>query len=283
MSTRINHNIISMITQRHVNRTQNDLEDALVRLSSGLRINYAWDDPAGMAISERFRAQIASMEVAERNAHYNINMLATAEGALQTIDENLIRLRSLAIQASNGALSSSDRYGLNLEFQQLKSEIERIAQTTNYNSLKLLNGSLSGTPGDLRTGIKFHIGTHNVYGEDYYYVTLVDCTTSALGLNGTNVLDTLAAQTTINSLDTAIDIKDHNRVRIGAYVERLHNSIQNLQISRENATASESMVRDADIAAEMADFTRAQLLMQTGISMLAQANMIPQIVAQLVG
>jgi len=254
------------------------LDNAITRLSSGLRINYSWDDPAGLAISERFRAQIASMEEAERNANYNINLLATAEGALTVIDEKLIRLRALAIQASNGSLTSLDRNALDVEFQQLKSEIQRIASTIHYNGVYLLNGSLSGG-----TGLKFHIGTYNVSGQDYYYVNLTDMRLSALGLSGVSITNTLAAQRAISSLDSAIDTKDQERTRIGAYVNRLQNTILNLQISRENATQSESQVRDADIAAEMSEFVRAQILMQTGISMLAQANLVPQIVAGLIG
>ncbi|MFH0883804.1 MAG: flagellin [bacterium] len=277
MSTRINHNILAITAQRSIWMTQNSLDTAVTRLSSGLRINYAWDDPAGLAVSERFRAQIGSMVEAERNANYNVNLLATAEGSLQTIDNTLNRMRALAIQASNGALASQDRASLDLEFQQLASEITRIAQTTNYNGLHLIDGTYSAN------GIKFHIGTYNVSGQDYYYVTLGDMSASALGLTGLNLLTTLSAQNSIASIDAAINVKDTERTRIGSQVSRLQNTIQNLQIARENATASESQIRDADIAAEMSNFVRSQLLMQTGISMLSQANMIPQIVAGLVG
>lgn len=283
MSTRINHNVLALTAQRNIWKTQSDLDTALVRLSSGLRINYSWDDPAGLAISERFRALISSMDEAERNANYNINLMATAEGALQTIDEKLVRLRSLAIQASNGALTSTDRNALDQEFQLLLSEITRIATSVNYNNLNLLDGSLSGDPNNEQSGLKFHVGVNNVYGQDYYYVTLHDMRASALGLTGVNVLDTLAAQNAILSIDSAIEVKDGERTRIGAYVSRLQGTIQNLQIASENASASESQIRDADIAEEMSNFVRAQILMQTGVSMLAQANMVPQIVAQLVG
>ncbi len=277
MSTRINHNILSMTAQRSIWNSQNDLDKAVQRLSTGLRINNAWDDPAGLAISERFRAQIASMEEAEKNANYNINMMQTAEGALAVMDGMLVRMRALAIEASNGALTSSDRSALNVEFQQLKSEINRISQVTNYNGLELLDGTFSGT------GIKFHIGTQNVSNQDYYFVTFSNMSASALGLNGTDVLTTASAQSTIGSVDTAIDSKDTERTRIGAYVERLQGTISQLLSARETATASESMIRDADIAAEMSNFVRSQILMQTGISMLAQANMVPQMVASLVG
>ncbi len=277
MSTRINHNILSMTAQRAIWNTQNDLDRAVQRLSTGLRINNAWDDPAGLAISERFRAQIASMEEAERNANYNINMMQTAEGALAVMDDLLIRMRALSIEASNGALTSSDRTALNVEFQQLMSEVNRISQVTNYNGLNLLDGSFSST------GVKFHIGTENVLNQDYYYVTFSDMSTSALGISGLDVTSTLSAQNAINSIDGAIDSKDSERTRIGAYVERLQGTISQLMNARETATASESMIRDADIAKEMSEFVRAQILMQTGVSMLAQANMVPQLVASLVG
>jgi flagellin len=277
MSTRINHNVLSLVAQRNIWMTQNSLDSAINRLSSGLRINFAWDDPAGLAISERMRAQISSMEEAERNANYDVNLLATAEGALNVVDEKLIRMRALAIEASNGALTSGDRVALDVEFQQLKSEITRIASTVNYNKNYLLNGDYS------TAGLKFHIGTYNVANQDYYFINLNDMRASALGLSGANLLNTINAQGAIGSMDAAIDLKDNERTRIGAYVERLQNTILNLQLSRENAVQSESMIRDADIASEMSNFVRAQILMQTGVSMLAQANMVPQIVAGLVG
>ncbi|TKJ39790.1 flagellin [candidate division LCP-89 bacterium B3_LCP] len=277
MSTRINHNILSMVAQRSIWNTQNDLDRSVQRLSSGLRINNAWDDPAGLAISERFRAQISSMEEAERNANSDINLMQTAEGALAVLDETLIRMRALSIQSSNGALTSSDRQALDVEFQQLLSEVNRISQVTNYNGLYLLDGSFSST------GVKFHIGTYNTQGEDYYYVNFNSMTSSALGITGLDITSTVTAQNAINSIDTAIDSKDTERTRIGAYVERLQGTISQLMTARERASASESMIRDADIAAEMSQFVRSQILMQTGISMLAQANMVPQMVASLIG
>jgi flagellin len=278
MSTRINHNILSLTAQRQLYNTQLSLDTAVTRLSSGLRINYAWDDPAGLAVSERFRAQISSMAEAERNANYDVNLLQTAEGALSVIDEKLIRMRALAVEASNGALSAEDRTSLNVEFGQLRSEITRIANVTNYNELYLINGSFSAG-----TGLKFHIGTYNNADQDYYYITLADMTASSLGISGASVSDTASAQAAIDTLDAAITSKDTERTRIGSYVERLQNTILNLQISNENAVRSESQIRDADIAAEMSNFVKSQILMQTGVAMLSQANMVPQIIAGLVG
>jgi len=277
MSTRINHNIISLTAQRHFHTNQVRTETALTRLASGLRINNAWDDPAGIGISERFRAQINAMMEAERNANANMNVAATAEGALSSIDDILIRMKGLSIQASNGAMTDLDRAGLDLEFQQLKSEITRIANTTSYGGFKLLDGTYSAT------GIKFHIGIGNEAGNDYYYLNLNPMTASDLGLADASLVNTTIAQAAITLLDGAIDSKDSERVRLGSYVERLQHTIAAYMVQREAATKAESDIRDADLAAEMSEFTRSQLMMQTGVAMLAQANMLPQIVAGLIG
>lgn len=264
--------------------TQHSLDQAVTRLSSGLRINNAWDDPAGLAVSEKMRAQISSMTEAERNANYAINMFATAEGALATIDEKLIRMRALSVEASNGTLTSLDRSYLDVEFQQLKSEITRIAEVTNYNGLNLIDGTYAtGAAGAGGQGVKLHIGTYNVANQDFYYVNLGDMTASGLGLSTVDLTTTASAQSAINTLDSAINTKDTERTRIGSFVSRLQATVQNLQISKENIVASESTIRDADMAEEMAAFTRAQILMQSGIAMQAQANNLPSIVAGLLG
>jgi flagellin len=299
MSTRINHNLLSMSAQRAMWSSQNDLDSAVQRLSSGLRINYAWDDPTGLGISERLRATIVGQQEAEKNANYNVNALQTAEGSLAVIDEKLIRMRAIAVQASNGVLTSLDRQVANVEFQQLKSEVDRIAKTSNYNGFYLLDGSRANATANTdstlalgfsgasitenSTAMKFHIGENNVAGQDYYYVNIGGMTSSALGLASLQVSDTASAQAAVDSLITAINSKDTVRTFLGSMVERLQNTILNLKIERENATASESQVRDADFAEEMSNYTRAQILMQTGVSMLSTANSLPNIVAQLVG
>ena len=298
MSMRINHNILAMTAHRNLWVTQNDMDSAVQRLSSGMRINYAWDDPAGLGISERFRAQIGGMTEAERNANYNANLLATAEGALSVIDEKLIRMRAIAIQSANGSLTSTDRQIANVEFQQLKSEITRIANVTNYNGLNLINGNFSASTLQSGSclalgynnstvvsdnGIKFHIGANNTVGDDYYFVNLGAMTAEALGLTDADVCDTASSQAAIDLIDVAIQSKDVERTFIGSMVERLQNTILNLQINQETATSSESTIRDADMAYEMMNFTRAQILMQTGISMMSQANMLPSTVAGILG
>jgi flagellin len=299
MSTSINHNLLSLTAQRAIWTTQNDLDKAVQRLSTGLRINYSWDDPTGLGISERLRAAIGGMAEAEKNASYDVNMLQTAEGALGVIDEKLVRMRAIAVQASNGALTPLDRQVANVEFQQLKSEVDRIARTTNYNGFYLLDGSHSAatanadstlalgfnsvsTAGDANS-IKFHIGENNVVGQDYYYINLAGMTVSALNLDALDVSNTANAQTAVANLIDAITSKDVTRTFLGSMVERLQNTILNLKISQESATSSESTIRDADFAAEMSNYTRANILMQTGVSMLSTANKIPEIIAQLVG
>jgi len=283
MSLRINQNPVAMGVRRLLGRTDQDMNEAVTRLSSGLRIVYSWDDPAGLAVSERMRSQIASMVEAQRNANYAINLLATAEGAVATIDEMLIRMRSLSVQASNGTLTSVDRGYLDTEFQQLKSEITRIASVTNYNGLYLIDGTYSqGAAGPGGQGIKMHIGTYNVSNEDYYYVHLTDLTSSGLGLSAVDLTTSAAAQSAIGIVDSAMQTKDTERTRIGSFVTRLRATVQSLSIAEQNAVMSESTIRDADMANEMSAYTRATILMQSGIAMQAQANALPQYVAGLI-
>ncbi len=275
MAFRINHNVTSLTVQRHLSNTIRDLDRAVERLSSGLRVNNAWDDPAALAVSEKFRAQIASMEEAERNTNTGINLLATAEGALSTIDEKLTRMRALAVEAANGTLTSLDRSYLDVEFQQLKSEITRIAQVTNYNGLNLIDGTYSSS------GITLQVGTYTVSGEDYYSLTLNDMSSSALGISSAELTTTALAQSAITLMDSAINEKDTERTRIGAYVERLQYTLENLQVARENAVDSESTIRDADIAEETSNMVRAQILMQSGVAMLVQVNTQPSLALEL--
>jgi len=270
---RINHNLLALQAHRNLQLTQRALDKAVQRLSSGLRINNAADDPAGLAISEKMRAHIASLEQATRNANYGMNLLQTAEGAMSVIDEKLVRMRQLAVEAATGTMSPEDRTYADTEFQALKSEITRIAQVAEYNGKKLLDGTFS-------VGNVLHIGIHNVDNKDKLTVDLNNMTATALGLADALNIKTMAmAQSAITMVDSAIESKDTARTNVGAYIERLTNAITNLQISTENAVASESQIRDADIALEMANFVRAQILQRAGVSMMAQANMVPQTVA----
>lgn len=279
MSLRINHNITSLAAQRNVARNAKDLEESVQRLSSGQRINNSWDDPAGMGVSERLRAQIASLVEVERNANYGINMLSTAEGALETIADKMTRMRALSVEAANGTLTTLDRSYLDVEFQQLKSEVSRIAEVTNYNGLSLLDGTYSS--GSAAGGIRLQVGTHTVAEQDYYSISLAEMTSSSLGLNSVNLTTTTMALSALTQMDSAISTKDTERTRLGAYVTRLNYTISNLQIAQETATASESTIRDTDFASEMSRLTRSQILMQSGLAMLAQANNMPNYVMQL--
>jgi flagellin len=299
MSTRINHNLLSLSAQRSIWSTQNDLDKSVQRLSTGLRINNASDDPAGLGISERMRSNIAGMAEAEKNATYDVNMMQTAEGALGVIDDKLVRMRAIAVQSSNGILTTLDRQVANVEFQQIKSEIDRIATTTNYNGFYLLDGTRAAATASTdttlalgfnnasttanTTAIRFQIGENNTAGQDFYYVNLGGMTSSALGLTGLSVADTASAQSAVSTLISAINSKDTERTFVGSMVERLQNTIFNLKISQESATSSESAIRDTDFASEMSSFTRSQILMQTGVSMLSTANSLPNMIAQLVG
>lgn len=274
MSMRINQNVLALQAHRNLQLTQRSLDKAVQRLSSGLRINSAADDPAGLAISERMRSHIASLEQATRNANYGLNLLQTAEGAMAIIDEKLVRMRQLAVQAATGTMTDEDRGYANTEFQALKSEITRIAQVTEYNGKKLISGEYSTAA----TAISLHIGIHNE-SEDKLSVALNDMTASAIGLAGITIATMGNAQSAMEAVDSAIESKNTARTDVGAYIERLTNAVTNLQISTENTVASESQIRDADIALEMANFVRAQILMRAGVSMMAQANMVPQTVA----
>jgi flagellin len=276
MSLRINHNITSLSAQRNVARNAKDLEQSVQRLSSGQRINNSWDDPAGLGVSERLRAQIASLVEVERNANYGINLLSTAEGALSTIDDKLTRMRALSVEAANGTLTTLDRSYLDVEFQQLKSEVTRIAQVTNYNGLTLLDGTYSS--GSAAGGIRLQVGTNTVANQDYYSISLAEMTASSLGLGTADLTTTTMALSAMTQMDSAISTKDTERTRLGAFVTRLNYTISNLQIAQETATASESTIRDTDFAAEMSRLTRAQILMQSGLAMLAQANNMPNYV-----
>lgn len=299
MSNSINHNLLSMGAQRAIWSTQNDLDKSVQRLSTGLRINNAWDDPAGLGISERMRSNIAGMQEAEKNATYDVNMMQTAEGALSVIDDKLVRMRAIAVQASNGILTSLDRQVANVEFQQLKSEIDRVATTTNYNGFYLLDGSHAAATASTdttlalgksdatttanATAIRFQIGENNTAGQDFYYVNLGGMRSADLGLTSLNVADTASAQSAVSTLISAINSKDTERTFVGSMVGRLQDTILNLKVQQESATSSESAIRDTDFAAEMSKFTRSQILMQTGVSMLSTANGLPNMIAQLVG
>ena len=280
---RINNNISALNAHRNLSITDNVLSKSLEKLSSGLRINRAADDAAGLAISEKMRGQIRGLQQAVRNAQDGISLLQTAEGALNETHAILQRMRELAVQASSDTNTDADRTELNREVEQLTREIERIAQNTEFNSKKLLNGDMT------TTSARIHIGAN---AGQYLSVTIASMGARALNL-GTGSGDSLTvtisvatrtgASTAIGTIDAALNIVSTERSKIGALQNRLEHTIKNLSVAAENLQAAESRIRDVDMAAEMAAFTRSQILLQAGTAMMAQANAKPQSVLQLLG
>ena len=276
MGLRINTNVSSLTAQKNLARTQSALERSLDRLSSGLRITRAGDDAAGLAISENLRAQIRGLIQAQRNANDGISVIQTAEGALNEIASILIRMRELAIQsASEGSVGNAERSFIQNEFTSLQSEITRIANATEFGGRTLLDGSLSGTG----NALTFQVGIFNDASVDRITLSVGDARASALGVssNLAAVSTTGAAQAALAELDSAISTVSTLRGNLGGTQNRLQSTINNLAVSVENLSAANSRIRDADIAAETAALTRAQVLQQAGIAVLAQANVSSQV------
>ncbi len=267
MGLRVNNNISSINAQRNLVNTTDRLAKSLQRLSSGLRITRAADDAAGLAISENFRAEVRSLGQSQRNANDAISLLQIAEGALNESSGILIRMRELAVQAANGTLGSSERTTINTEFQDLASEITRIANVTQFNGRLLLNGNSS---------ITFQIGTENSTS-DRISVSSVDATASAIGVTTATVVTSASgAQSALATLDSAISQVASLRASFGTVQNRIESTIRSLAIAIENTAAAESRIRDVDFASETAELTRNQVLQQAGVSVLSQANVSTQ-------
>jgi flagellin len=275
MGLRVNTNVASVNAQRNLVNTTDRLNRSLERLSSGLRITRASDDAAGLAISERFRAEIRSLSQAQRNANDGVSMLQIAEGALNETSGILIRLRELAIQSANGTLGSGERTTLNDEFQALVGEVSRIAAVTEFNGTQVLAGGSS-------VAVTFQIGTNNT-ANDRITVTGVDATASGVGVSGLNITTASGAQTALSSIDAAIDTVSNLRAQFGAAQNRLESAIRSIAVAVENTTAAESRIRDVDVASETAEMTRNQVLQQAGVAVLAQANVSTQAALRLLG
>ncbi len=270
MGLRVNTNIASLTAQRNLNVATGRLQGNYARLASGLRIAVAADDAAGLAISERMRSQIRSYNVAGRNAMDGVSLAQTAEGALNEVSGILNRLRELSMQAANGTLSASDRTTLNTEFGQLKEEINRISSTTVFNGINLLDGSAS-------TGIPIQVGIEDSATNDVIGITLDATSTDNLGITSTDVLTISAAQAALSNIDTAIDSVNQSRGVLGAQQNRMESALRSIQVQRENLSASESRIRDVDVAEETADLTRNSIMQQAATTILTQANVQPQI------
>jgi len=277
MGMKINTNVSAINAQRTLSKTTSELKVSLQRLSSGLRINSAKDDAAGLAIAEAFRSQVNGSDVAQRNAQDGISMSQTAEGALVEVTNMLQRMRELAVQSANGTQSTANRTALNNEVTQLEEQIDSIANSTEFNGYKLLDGT--------NATVVLQVGYRNVAGAtmgNQLTVTMQSATTAVLGAN-VDISSQGGAQGAITTLDTAIDAVNSRRANLGAIQNRLDYTINNLAVQEENAAASESAIRDADIAEETISFTRAQILVSSGTSVLAQANIIPQNALTLLG
>ena len=293
----INNNAMATNVSNNLTKHYSNLATSTQRLSSGLRINSAADDAAGLGIRELMRSDITALKQGTRNANDAISLIQTADGALGIIDEKLIRMKELAEQAATGTYDSTQRLMIESEYQAMASEITRIATATDFNGIKLLDGNLSSnthTGTDLTaTGkLKVHFGTGNSSSEDYYYIQINTATASALGVGNANgdgtrggytVSTQDAAQRSLVALDNAVVSKDKIRANLGAIQNRLENTISNLTIQAENLQTSESRISDVDVATEMTEFVRNQILTQSAVAMLSQANSMPQMAMQLIG
>ena len=274
-------NVQSLNAQRNLNRTSNALSSNFQKLSSGLRINRAGDDAAGLAISEEMKADIRSFRQAERNANDAISMLQTGEGSLNEISGILIRMRELSVQSSTDTVTDTQRGFLDQEFQALEAEIDRIAAVTEFNGSTLLDGTA--------TGLQFQVGVNNTTNDRITF-SFGDVQSTSLGSSGSGgtisaqaITSQSGAQATIDVLDAAITDISSLRSDIGATENRLQITVANLSSARENISAANSRIRDVDVAEETAALTRNNILQQAGVSVLAQANQSPQLALSLLG
>jgi len=279
----INTNMMSLNSQRALNTSQNSMQTSLERLSSGLRINRAKDDAAGLAISERLGAQIRGLEQANRNGLDGISLMQTAEGALDEVSNMLQRMRELAVQSANGTVGPSDKASLNDEYQELKAEIDRVLNSTEFNGVNLL-----ATSATLRLQIGFKAGTGTSYQIAVSTYQMSARTMASGGLRSvisgaTGISTTANALSRLGLLDLAIDNVTVKRADFGAKQNRIESTLRNNANIIENQSAARSRIRDADFARETANLTRTQILQQAGTAMLAQANQLPQNVLQLLG
>ena len=273
MGLRINQNVEAMNAYRHLTETQNSLSSSLEKLSSGFRINRAADDAAGLSISEKLRAQISGFQQGMQNAQDGISMLQTGEGALNETTALLQRVRQLAVQAANGTQDTESRTAANNEVTASLSEIDRISVATKYGSTSLLGSNQSFT---------FQVGNTSAATDSIgVAVTAMNTASGGLNLSGLSIGSAASAQAALASIDFAISTVSAQRSSFGAVQNRLQHTVANLGVAVENLSASESRIRDVDMASEMVKFTKDQILSQAGTAMLAQANQAPQSVLSL--
>ncbi|OFZ68454.1 MAG: flagellin [Bdellovibrionales bacterium RIFOXYC2_FULL_39_8] len=277
MGLRINTNVASLAAQRSLGNTTNTFNDSLRKLSSGERVTRSGDDAAGLAISENLKAQIRGLKQAGRNAGDAISLIQTAEGGLSEISNIIIRLRELSVQAASDTVGQTERGFSDIEFQQLKEELDRIARSSEFNGIKLLDGT-SGL-------LEFQVGVRNdpVLDRLRYDGTFTDATMATLGLSAETVSSKEAAQISLKKLDDALVQVNGVRANLGAIQNRLTSTVNTLGISDENLNAANSRIRDVDVAAETAELARKNILIQAGTSVLSQANQFPSIALKLIG
>ncbi len=282
----INHNTGAAFAQRQLGITQRSVEGSIERLSSGMRINRAGDDASGLAVSEKLRSQIRGLQRASTNAQDGISFIQTTEGYLQNSQDILQRIRELAVQSSNGIYTAEDRMQIQVEVSQLVDEIDRIASHAQFNGLNMLTGRFAAETGDnvVTASMYFHIGANM---DQRIRVHVGTMTAEGLGVRqiGTGEMISLSspdgANRAIGTVDDALQAVSKQRADLGAYQNRLEYAVRGLDVGAENLQAAESRIRDSNMAAEMVDFTRNQILQQAGTAMLAQANMVPQSILQL--
>jgi flagellin len=274
MASTINTNMMSLNSQRALGSSASSLSTSMARLSSGLRVNSAKDDAAGLAVAQQLNAKARSSLVAIRNANDGISMAQTAEGGMSQIGDILQRMRELAMQSANGSNDADARTQLDTEFQDLISEIDRIAGTTTFNGVELINGNGSST--DFAVDVE---GSDNVTVD----FSSLDVTASGLSVNSLGVDSASGATAALSTIDSAITTLNTNRATLGSAQNRLDFTINNLNVQYENQKAAYGRIMDADFAIETANLTRTQILQQAGTAMLAQANALPQSVLQLLG
>lgn len=280
---RIQHNIAALNAHRQLGGNNTAVGKSLEKLSSGYRVNRAGDDAAGLAISEKMRAQITSLETAQKNANDGISLIQTAEGALTEVHSMLNRMVELSMQSANGIYDENvDRKNLQNEFDQLKKEINRIASTTTFNGTTLLNGANGAGTG--AAAIDLQIGD-TAHADNILNVTISSIKTSStageMNIDGDNISTYAGAKTAISNVKTSINYVSSIRGKLGAYQNRLEHTVNNLGATAENMTAAESRIRDVDMAKEMMAYTKNNILVQASQAMLAQANQLPQGVLQL--
>ena len=283
MALRVYNNIFSLNAQRNLGNNNSRLGTSLERLSSGLRINRGADDAAGLAISEALRADIRSLNQANRNANDGISLINTAEGALSEQSSILVRMRELAAQAATGTVGSTERATIDREFNALRDEIDRISSVSEFNGQKLVDGSLAS---GATTTVNLQVGMQNTANDRINLNTAIDLTaidSTGLGITTIGVDTATGARAALDTLDSALAVVTEGRGKLGAVQNRLIHTINNLSVSAENLQAAESQIRDADYSSEISDFTRNQILVQAATAILAQANLVPQSVLQLLG